>query len=225
MIQSGPLIFPRGIRFPRLDEVPDGAPSDSDALMAAALIAKITPGYRLHPVAPGRSFSGYIEANVHAPQLWDVFVALCRALLPAGAAPLVGQIDEDTILGDYTTREAAIGVLAPYADALVNDGFLEFGCMFQRTGHTEEIFVPSAKYLRIWTNQPKIATRTLRAHGIQHVPDVKFIDEFPLLREVQPYRSQHVGFEAVLEELAPKLHQLPPRPELVESGNYQFTVD
>jgi len=209
-----PLIFPRGLRFPRLDEVPDGAPSDADALMADALIAKITPGYLSYPAAPGRNFTCYIEANVQAPQLWDVFVALCHALLPAGAAPLVGQIEEETILGDYTTREAAIDVLAPYADALVNDGFLEFGCMFQRVGHTEEIFVHSAKYLRIWTNQPEVATRTLEAHGIHHVPDLKFIDQFPLLREVQPYGHQHTGFESVLDELGPKLHQLPPRPEL-----------
>lgn len=209
-----PLIFPRGIRFPRLDEIPDGAPGDAEARMAAALIAKITPGYKIHMGPANRGYTAVIEANVHAPQLWEVFVALCHALLPAGASPIVGQIDEQPILGDYTTREAAIDVLEPYADALANDGFLEFGCMFQLLGRTEEVFVPSAKFLRIWTNKPEVATRTLESHGIHHVPDMKFIDEFPLVREVQPFGYHKMGFEAVLEELGPKLHELPPRPQL-----------
>lgn len=214
MTNPEPLIFPRGLRFPRLDELPAEVPSEWNAGMAAAVIAKITPGYVIHTGPANRGFTAFIEANVHAPALWEVFVALCHALLPAGASPIIGQIDEEAILGDYTTREAAIDVLAPYADALVNDGFLEFGCMFQRLGRTEEIFVPSAKFLRIWTNKPEVATRVLDAHGIHHVPDLKFIDEFPLVREVQPFRYHQRGFEAVLEELGADFQQLPPRPEL-----------
>jgi hypothetical protein len=61
---------------------------------------------------------------------------------------------------------------------------------------------------------PEVATRVLEAHGVHHVPDLKFIDEFPLVRQVQPYGHQQTGFEGLLEELDPKLHQLPPRPEL-----------
>ncbi len=76
--------------------------------------------------------------------------------------------------------------LAPYADSLVHDGFLEFGCICQRAGRTEEVVVPSAKCVRIWTARPERAIAVFERRGIPHVPDLRFVDEFPLVREAQP---------------------------------------
>lgn len=102
--------------------------------------------------------------------------------------------------------------LAPYADALVDDGFLEFGCIFQRAGRTEEVFVPSAKFVRIWTAHPERAIAVFERRGVPHVPDLRFVDEFPLIRETQPYGNSDLGWYSVLEELREKLRALPEPP-------------
>lgn len=212
-----PLIFPRGVRYPRLDEIPGGAPSDAAARVAEAARTPVTTGFVRIERADARGYTAVVEANVHASSLWTVFVALVNELLPEAAAPIVGVIDEDAVLGDYTRRDAAVGVLAPYADILVHDGFLEFGCMFQRAGRTEEVFVPSAKFLRIWTNHPERAERVLLGHGIPHVPGLRLVDEFPLVREAQPYGGSETGWYPVVEELREKLHALPEPPPDVQA--------
>lgn len=207
-----PLIFPRGIRFPRIDEIPGGAPSDAAERVAEAQRTPVTTGFVRIDRPNAQSYSAVVEANVHAPSLWAVFTDLVSELLPAAAAPIVGIIEEDPILGDYTRRDAAISVLAPYADALVHDGFLEFGCIFQRAGKTEEVFVPSAKFIRIWTSHPEHAERVFARHGIPQVPGLRFIDEFPLVREPQPYGDEVSGFYSVMEELRERFHALPAPP-------------
>ena len=62
--------------------------------------------------------------------------------------------------------------------------------------------VSSAKFLRIWTNHPERAERVLTRHGIRHVPALRFIDEFPLVREPQPYGGTDSGFQRVAEAAA-----------------------
>jgi hypothetical protein len=180
--------------------------------VAEAQLTPITTGFVRIDRPDAREYSAVVEANVHATSLWQVFVDLVNELLPDSAAPIVGIIDEDPVLGDYTRRDAALGALAPYADMLVHDGFLEFGCMFQRDGRTEEVFVPSAKFLRVWTSHPERAAQVLERHGIPHVPGLRFVDEYPLVREAQPYGGPGVGWYAVLEELRVKLHALPEAP-------------
>lgn len=207
-----PLVFPRGVRFPRIDEIPGGAPSDAAARIAEAERTTVTTGYVRIDRADAPGYTTVLEANVHAPDLWSVFADLVEALLPLAAAPIVGVIDEDPILGDYTTREAALAVLAPYAEALVHDGFLEFGCIFQRSGRTEEVFVPSAKFVRIWTAHPERAIAVFERRGIPHVPHLRFVDEFPLVREAQPYGGTTSGWYSVADELREKLRELPEPP-------------
>ena len=212
-----PLMFPRGVRYPRADEIPGGAPSDAAARVAEAERTPITTGFIRIDRPAAQGYTTVVEANVHAVSLWLVFVDLVNELLPEAAAPIVGVMREDPEMGDYTRRDAALDVLAPYADLLVHDGFLEFGCMFQRAGRTEEVFVPSAKFLRIWTNHPERAERVLRRHGIPHVPALRFIDEFPLVREAQPYGGTDSGWYPVVEELREKFRALPEPPSDVEA--------
>lgn len=204
-----PLIFPRGIRYPRLDEIPGGAPSDAAARTADAERTPVTTGYVQTDRPDAQGYTTVLEANVHAPDLWAVFSELVEALLPLAAAPIVGVIHEEPVLGAYTTRDAALAVLAPYADALVHDGFLEFGCIFQRAGRTEEVFVPSAKFLRLWTAHPERAREVFERRGIPPVPDLRFIDEFPLVREAQPYGGTDSGWAPVVDELREKFRTLP----------------
>jgi hypothetical protein len=70
------LVFPRGVRFPRPDEIPGGGPPDVLMPLAAA---HITTGYvAARPEHPG--YTAYIEANVHADRVWQVVRALAAAL-------------------------------------------------------------------------------------------------------------------------------------------------
>ena len=206
-----PLILPRGVRLVRPDEIPDGAPGDWAPHVEEAHRTSITTGYTRRDVT-GEEFVAVIEANVHAPDLWRVFAALVDALLPAAAAPIAGMKDEDPILGDYTTRQAALRVLEHYQDPLVHDGFLEFGCIYQRGGLTEEVFVMAPKFMRIWTNRPERAQEVLEAHGIVQVRALRFVDEFPHVSEAQPYKGESSGWAVVLEELGIELFILPPPP-------------
>ena len=209
-MKAEPLEFPRGVRYPTLDEIPGGAPSDAAARIVDAHITPVTTGYVRIDHQDAVGYSAVVEANVQPSDLWTVFQSLVRALLPDVAAPIVGAIDEEPLLGVYTSRDEALAALAPFADVLVHDGFLEFGCMFQLRGVTEEIFVPSAKFIRIWTNTPERAEAVLEAAGIPNVHDLRFIDEFPLVREAQPFADQTAGWFAVLEELRANFAELTP---------------
>lgn len=207
-----PLIMPRGIRFPDLDEVPGGIEGEVADRIRESYRTEFAMGFTRVDREDGIVFTTVFEANVHASSLWEIFNALVRALLPEVAAPIIGEIDEAPTLGRYTSREAALAVLEPYADMLANDGFLEFGCMFQHRGVTEEIFVPSSKYLRVWTNTPDRVTVVFRAHEVPFAPALVFLDNFPLVREPLPYAGEVAGFRVVLEELREKFLWLPDAP-------------
>ena len=195
-----------------MDEIPGGALSNAAARIAEAQRTPITTGYVRKDLDGREGYAAVIEANVHAPRLWRTFEVLVSALLPAVAAPIVGVFREEPVLGDYTTRDAALAALQPYADALTHDGFLEFGCIFQHAGRTDEVFVPSAKFIRIWTNAPDQAEDVLRSEGIPLMPDLRFVDEFPLVREAQPFDGQQSGWYAVVESLRGQFRQLPDPP-------------
>ena len=209
-MKAEPLEFPRGVRYPTTDEIPDGAPSDAAARVIDAHITPVTTGYVRIDREDATGYSAVVEANVQPADLWRVFQSLVVALLPEVAAPIAGAIDEEPLLGTYTSRDEALAVLAPYAEPLVHDGFLEFGCMFQLRGVTEEVFVPSAKFIRIWTNYPERAEVVLEAAGIPSVHNLRFIDEFPLVREAQTFAGQTSGWFTVLEALRVAFAALPP---------------
>ena len=150
--------------------------------MARIQTANITTGFVLTTnVDPG--FFAYIEANVHADEVWSVFEAVVLRLLPDVSAPLIGWKDGEATLGPYTDKEAALAVLRAHAESLQHDGFIEFGLMFQQDGKTEEVMVKGSKDLRIWTNNPSIATETLSSLGIPSVEKLQFIDEYPRVTE------------------------------------------
>jgi len=174
------LRFPRGVRLAAEADLPRN--KDRSDRLARIQTANITTGFVLATnVDPG--FFAYIEANVHADEVWCVFETLASRLLPAVSAPLVGWKDGEATLGPYTNKEAALAVLRAHAESLQHDGFIEFGLMFQKDGKTEEVMVKGSKNLWIWTNNPSIATETLSSFGIPRVEKLQFIDEYPRVTE------------------------------------------
>ena len=204
-----PLRFPHGVRFPRPDELPRGSPSDALEQVARA---KITTGYCVQDNLSG-AFTSYIEANVHADEVWKVVRELVAAILPSIAAPIIGIKDEAPTLGPYTTREAALEVFEPFVDDLQHDGLLEFGVIFQHAGGTEEVFVASVKYIKVWTSQLSLVRVVLERHGIPEVPDLEFIDEYPRVSEsVGP--DGNARWPAVIEGIKTAFDTLPDPGEL-----------
>src|SRR5690242_13036627 len=74
---SETLRFPRGVRLALPGDVPRSA---WDAVERAAN-ARIATGFVSNP-CENAGYSAYLEANIHADQIWTVFEALAEALLP-----------------------------------------------------------------------------------------------------------------------------------------------
>ena len=202
--KSEPLIFPKGVRFPRKNELPKGS---EDALRRIAA-ANITTGYVRNDDGSA-AFSSYFEANVHANKVFWVFVRLAISLLPDVAAPIIGLQDEEPVFGPYTSRDSAIEVFEPHTELLQHDGFLEFGITFQHKGRVEEIFVKSSKYFRIWTNQPEVVAEVLEDSAIPRVAKLEFIDEYPMVSK-SINRNGNAAWPGVYHDIKDAFENLPP---------------
>ncbi len=174
--KSEPLIFPRGVRFPLSDEIP----GDANEVLSRIANAQITTGYIVTKVE-GKLYNTYIEANVHAPNVFEVFKQLAFALMPNIAAPIVGIKEDEPIFGPYINTVLAVEVFQPHTDLLQNDGFLEFGIVHQSEFAFEEVFVTSPKYFSIWTNHCSRVEDVLQSNNIPKCEELEFIDEYPMV--------------------------------------------
>jgi hypothetical protein len=179
---SETLRFPRGVRLAQKGDIP----RCTNEILERIANARITTGF-ISKACSGSSYSAYMEANIHADEIWIVFEALTASLLPAVAAPLIGGIDADTVLGPYTDKSMALSALRTHKESLQHDGFIEFGMMFQSDERTEEVFVCASKYMKIWTNQPEVAEATLVSMRVPMAASLQFIDEFPHVTERLPH--------------------------------------
>ena len=215
-LRPEPLEFPTGVRLLRDDEFPRGHESERGRIASAV----ITTGW-IQKTIEGRDYTAYFEVNVHAPRIWQVVRDIAKAILPEAAAPIVGVKDEDPILGPYTTRDAAIAVFEPFVELLQHDGFIEFGLIFQRAGQTEEVFVESVKYLKIWTNQPTTVQTLLQRHAIPEVPALQFIDDYPRVSESLRTAEGDARWPEAFEGLRDAFAKLPPAPRSLSGGKNQ----
>ncbi len=201
-----PLIFPKGVRFPRKNELPPGNEEGLERISRANIVT----GY-IRDDEGGAGFKSYFEANVHAPNVFEVFRELAESLLPDIAAPILGLEDEDPVFGPYTTRDEALTVFQPHIDALQNDGFLEFGIIFASDDKIEEIYVKASKYLQIWTNQPEIVSAVLIRNSIPRSRTLEFIDEYPMVSlSLDPGGNAH--WPSVTEAIKTAFDSLPAAP-------------
>ena len=202
---SEALILPRGVRLARPEEIPAG-----NELSAGP--AHLMTGFVVHVQPPEKQYVALLEVNVHAASIWPVFRDLVEALLPAAAALIVGVKDAEPEFGPYTSREAALNALDEHHEHLVHDGLMEFGMIFQSQGRMEEVFVPAAKYIRIWTNQPGTARAVLTRHGIPEVEHLAFLDHYPRVSETLLQPDGSAGWLPVLKALRVAFAQLPAPP-------------
>lgn len=166
-----------GIRPPRLDEYPAGSdPAKIDALRDAA---KIEPGYRLRSESGERFMA---EVNVDVDRLWETFEALAF-VLPEPVSGILGFKDDEPMFSEYGEKAPVLAALHAVREELCHDGFLAFGVIHQTDLESEEVFVTSAKYLRVWGGDVARFRAIMQRLGLSPVEDLAFIDEFPIVSE------------------------------------------
>lgn len=199
-----PLILPRGVRLPRPDELK----SVPEAEQIRIRQAQINTGYRLIP-STGGAFSAFIEANVHAINLYALFHDLALTLMPRTVAPIITVKDGEAYTGPYTMRAAVFRIFEPHVQVLQHDGFLGFGLIAQKDGVTEQLFVPPAKHLQIWTTQPEQARGVLLRHQIPETPNLQLIDQYPVVSESIETPTGEPGWPLVLQQVRSGFTTLP----------------
>jgi hypothetical protein len=197
---AGSLIFPKGVRFPVADEMPN---NDLKAgLLDKIANADIREGYVLG-TSDNPNYPYYAEINVSAPRVWNVFVDLIRQLLPEEVGLILGEKDQEKehlFLGSYTSREVLLKVLGKFEFELANDGFIQFGLIHQVAGKTEEVFVTPSKHFLVWTSDGESLQKVMQAHGIPEFEKLSFIDEYPRVTLAQ-YEGWTRHHTEVLKEL------------------------
>ena len=102
-----PLRFPRGVRLAAEADLPRR--KDKSDELARISSANITTGF-VSTTRADPGFSTYIEANVHADEVWSVFETLALRLLPDVSAPLVGWKDDEATLGPAIETLLSLGI-------------------------------------------------------------------------------------------------------------------
>ena len=166
-----------GIRPPRADEYPAG--TDAAKVDALREAANIRPGYRLRAEADERFVA---EVNVDVDRLWSVFEALAF-VVPEPISGILGFKDDDPMFSEYADKASVLAALYSARDELSHDGFLAFGVIHQTADANEEVFVTSAKYLRVWGADVERFRAIMQRHDLERVDDLAFIDEFPIVSE------------------------------------------
>ena len=197
-----PLELPPTIRTARADEV---TTPNEDILkrLQAREEALIVEGYRLerNPDA-GAPFRFFSEINIDNARLWELFSALVRTL-PADVCLIYGHIDEQPVYGRYMAKEELLRKLAPYQLELTQDGFLEFGVIFQDDQYLQEVFMRRAKYLQYWGVDEAPFRNVMQDFGLSEVEGLAFIDDFPLATEpLRVHRREARDTDEVLKALA-----------------------
>lgn len=198
-----PFIFPGGIRFPRESEIPES--SEKEAILARMKNASIEPGYLLNTSAnPG--YTHYIEINVSAPDIWDVFADLCEALLPEKISLILGEKGESEHEFFYSPqfpKSTFLTILEPFTEQLANDAHVQFGAIHHDNHITEEIFVHPSKYFTVWTCHEKSFRDIMAKHDIHEAHNLSFIDEFPRVT-LGEYPGQRKRYDEVIKVIKSK---------------------
>jgi hypothetical protein len=176
---------------------------DRDSILAEAARAQattFTTGYILKETGRPK-FPAYAEVNVHAPALWPLIRDLCAALLPERAALLIGMKDGELHSCPYREKRALLAAVDPYGEALARDGFVQFAFIWQQAGVTDEIFVPPAHYLKIWTTRQAKLEAVLRTYEIPRVQTLAFLDEYPRVTETTYHAPEMYTYPELIERV------------------------
>jgi hypothetical protein len=201
------LVFPDGVRFPHLDELPGPEPDRARAWLKIQS-ASIVAGFVLSKSTDPR-FAFYAEANVDAPKIWEVFRDLCQSLFGPVATLVISEIDDEPLPAGPAVTLEVLRLLQPHKYQLAHDGWIQFGLIHQEDDLLSEVFVAPTKHFTLWLNDEKLFRSTMQYHAISEVESLEFIDEYP--RTTTRLASDRVVFqdhseliEHIRRQIAPK---------------------
>ena len=174
---SRPLIFPNGIRLIFEEELP-GPTKERAEYWDKVQSADIQCGYLIKHSDDSR-FSIYVEANVDAPIIWDVFEALCEALLGKVVGLVISDKDEEPVTYSPVDKVSILSAMRPYSHQLSNDGSFQFGLVEDNGSTVVEVFLAASKHFEIWTSNQEALREVFLRFDIPEAESLQFIDEFP----------------------------------------------
>ena len=193
------LVFPEGIRLARANEIPN-SPEKSESVEKIRN-AQIEQGY-VSQTASESLFTCYAEANVDAPQIWQVFRSLCEALLPEEAMPIIGEIDEEPLHnGSYDQTQKLLALFERFNYYLTNDCNIQFGLASETNTELTEVFVTPTKHFQIWTSKADILADVMKKYGIAESDELQFIDEFPRVTTALKYNDEFHDYDDLINYL------------------------
>ena len=176
-----PLQLPPTIRTARPDEVP----KRMEVLdrIEKSKTANLVEGFVLYQnETHDLPFNFFAEINVDNDRLWDLFSALLLQL-PDEICLVFNQKDDEPNYSGYADKYVVFNQLQACKIELVEDGLLEVGALFNDEDFMEEVFIKSPKYIQYWGMDESRFKKTMAEYEILEVPELNFIDEYPLVTE------------------------------------------
>ena len=194
------LELPPTIRQPLPNELPNN--DEVKELMKKRSVANIVEGYKIIPnTTHPEPFTFYAEININNSRLWDLFIALSK-ILPDHIGTIYNLYEEKPFYGPYYPKQEIINLFTQYKLELTQDGFLEFGIIFNTKDKLEEIFIPEAKYIKFWGVNEASFRQTMNNFNLNEIRDINFIDQFPKVIESLSMKNNNAKQpEKVIEEL------------------------
>ena len=193
------LVFPKGIRLARANEIPN-SPEKSGSVEQIRN-SQIEQGY-VSRTASENLFTCYAEANVDAPQIWQVFRSLCEALLPEESMLIIGEIDEESLHnGGYDQTQKLLALFERFNYYLANDCHIQFGLAAETDTELTEVFVTPTKHFQIWTNNAKVLADVMKKYGVTESDELQFIDEFPRTTTALKYNDEFQDYKHLINYL------------------------
>lgn len=175
------LELPPTIRQPFEDEILNS--EEVQILLKRRETAKLIEGYKISPNnSHDLPFKFYAEININNSKLWDLFISLTK-ILPDNIGTIYNYYEDEPFYAPYHPKEDIINALSLYKLELTQDGFLEFGVIFNTEDKLEEIFIPEAKYIKFWGVNESSFRQIMNDYSLKEIPDINFIDEFPKVVE------------------------------------------
>ncbi|WP_420571839.1 hypothetical protein [Kordia sp.] len=176
------LELPKTLRLLESSE----APRDLAVLERIKLskTANIVEGYTLFQNDPNSEFAFkfFAEININNSRLWDLFLSLCDEL-PTEASLIFNVVDGDPNYGEYTEKFEILDFLKDYKTEIVLDTLMEIGMIFHTENELIEVFIADCKYIKFWGVNESSFLKIMESFSLKKVEDIKFIDEYPKVRE------------------------------------------
>lgn len=196
-----PLLLPITIRTPTEEELPK-----EEKILERLRLSKeaiLVNGFSFTDTSEKMlQYNFFSEINVDNSHLW----ALIRRLLmefPDYVCLIFNHIDANPSYSQYTDKFVLLNKVDKYEKELSMDGYLEFGFIFQDEEVLVELFVKKAKYIQFWGRDEVAFRATMQEFDLTEVPNINFIDEYPLVTEaLRLHHPELVETTELLETLS-----------------------